>query len=509
MHPSAVRPRLSAGAILWRRRDRGCEVFWVKRSDSLRFMGGWHAFPGGKLARGDEAVPCRGRIDGETAYERSGETVAHVACALRELFEEAGVLVARGTLPEAADLARARERLLADDLDFAAWIESCGLELDASRLSFAGRWVTPPLSPIRFDATFFLVEWPESERQQPVVVPGELSAGQWILAGSALRHWEAGEALLAQPTLQTLRVLAEHGPEGRDRLWRSEAHKPNSPRVIEFRPSVRVIPLETRTLPPATHTNAILLGSQAMVLIDPGASGEDELSGLREVVDTELRRTGGKLDAIWLSHHHGDHVAGVETLRRHYQVPVLAHPLTRARLGDAGIRVDACFEGGESVTLNGDPPMQIRVLHTPGHASGHLCFLEERNRTLLCGDMLSGYGTVSINPPDGNMADYVRSLERLEALDPAVILPGHGSMIPRGAQALAKAREHRLWREDRVLEAWDAGERDPEAMLSTVYGELDPTLRPFAVRQVLAHLERLESIGRVTGLPDAIRAALR
>lgn len=471
-------------------------------------MGGWHAFPGGKLSGGDEAVPCSGRVDGHEAYQRSGQSVAHVACALRELFEEVGVLVVRGTLPEPAELVRARERLLAGDLDFAAWIEDCGLELDASRLSFAGRWVTPPLSPIRFDATFFLVAWPESERQQPVVVPGELSAGRWILASSALRHWEAGEALLAQPTLQTLRVLAEHGPEGRDRLWRSEAHKPNSPRVIEFRPSVRVIPLETRTLPPATHTNAILLGSREMVLIDPGASSDDELRGLRDVVDEEVRRTGGELKSIWLSHHHGDHVAGVEKLRRHYRVPVLAHPLTRARLDNLGIRVDNCFEGGESVTFNGDPPMRIRVLHTPGHASGHLCFLEDRNRTLLCGDMLSGYGTVSINPPDGNMADYIRSLERLEALDPSVILPGHGSMIPRGAQALAKAREHRLWREDRVLEAWDAGARDPEAMLPTVYGDLDPVLRPFAVRQVLAHLERLESIGRVTDLPDAIRSAL-
>lgn len=471
-------------------------------------MGGWHAFPGGKLSGGDEAVPCSGRVDGHEAYHQSGQAVSHVACALRELFEEVGVLIARGTLPGPAELVRARERLLADDLDFAAWIENCGLELDASRLSFAGRWVTPPLSPIRFDATFFLVEWTESERQQPVVVPGELSAGQWILASSALRRWEAGEALLAQPTLQTLRVLAEHGPEGRDRLWRSEAHKPNSPRVIEFRPSVRVIPLETRTLPPATHTNAILLGPQDMVLIDPGASSDDELRGLRDVVDAEVRWIGGELKAIWLSHHHGDHVEGVEKLRRHYRVPVLAHPLTRDHLGSLGIRVDKCFEGGESMTLNGDPPMHIRVLHTPGHASGHLCFLEDRNRTLLCGDMLSGYGTVSINPPDGNMADYIQSLERLEALDPSVILPSHGSMIPSGAQALAKAREHRLWREDRVLEAWDAGVRDPEAMLPAVYGDLDPVLRPFAVRQVLAHLERLESIGRVTNLPDAIRSAL-
>ncbi len=453
-------------------------------------------------------MPVRGVMDGEEAYRSSGKEAAHVACALRELFEEAGILAAAGSQPDSAELARVRRLLLDAELDFPDWLETLGLELDAGRLCFAGRWVTPPLSPIRFDATFFLLEWPVEERSQPVVVPGELSHGEWIFAREALERWGDGEVLLAQPTLETLRVLAEHGASGRASLWRSQAHQPNSPHAIEFRPGIRVIPVATRTLPPATHTNALLLGSAEFVLIDPGSPWEAELRRLCEIVDAEMSRSGGRLTGIWLSHHHDDHVAGAEALRERYDVPITAHAATVARLDGRGIKIDGRFEGGESVELAGSPPLRIRVEHVPGHASGHLCFLEERTRTLICGDMVSGFGTVSISPPDGCMADYINSLERLAGLEPHVLLPGHGSMIRDAQNALAEARQHRLWREDRVFETWTAGERNPEAMLPAVYGDLNPAIRAFAVRQVLAHLERLEATGRISELPDGIRQQL-
>ena len=447
-------------------------------------------------------------MDGEDAYRLSGKDAAHVACALRELFEEAGILAAVGCQPDNAELERVRRLLLDTEVDFADWLNNSGLQLDATRLRFAGRWVTPPLSPMRFDATFFLLEWPSDEQSQPTVIPGELSHGEWISARKALDRWDEGDVLLAQPTLETLRVLADKGADGRALLWRSQAHQPNSPHAIEFRPGIRVIPLATRTLPPATHTNALLLGSGDLVLVDPGSPWDAELQRLCEIVDTELNRAGGRLRGIWLSHHHDDHVAGAEALRERYQVPISAHAATVSRLDRKGIQIDGRFEGGETVELAGSRPLHIRVEHVPGHASGHLCFLEERTRTLLCGDMVSGYGTVSIDPPDGSMSDYINSLERLASLGARVILPGHGSMIRDAPRALAEARQHRLWREDRVFEAWTKGERDPEAMLPAVYGDLDPAIRRFAVRQVLAHLERLELNGRIPGLPERLRNEL-
>ncbi len=510
--PGPAKPRISAGVVPYRLApDGSCEVFWVKRSKALRFMGGWNAFPGGRLSDRDAAAPVRGTMDGYEAFLASGPIVGQPACALRELFEEAGILPVTGSLSAAsvpADLGAAREDLLAERLDFGAWLDERRLVLDMSRLRYAGRWVTPPLSPLRFDATFFLLEWPTREAVQPSVIPGELTSGEWIRPSEALARWTAGEALLAQPTLETLRVLADHGPDERDRLWRSEAHDPNGPRSIEFRPCIRVIPLETRTLPPATHTNTLLLGGQEFVLVDPGTSDPVQLRCLRQIIDSEVERAGGRLGAIWLSHHHGDHVAGAEAMRRHYSVPIWSHPATADRLAGTGIRIARRFEGGESVLLSGSPELRIRVLHTPGHATGHLCFFDDESSTLLCGDMISGWGSVVIDPPDGSMADYLDSLQRLADLGARVALPSHGSMILDPANALRKARQHRLWREERVLEAWQSGLREPSAMLEHVYDDLQPAARPIAERQVLAHLERLESTGRLPALPAALRASL-
>ena len=471
-------------------------------------MGGWHAFPGGRLSPEDGAVPAAGSLDGIDAYNVSGQAAPLPACALRELFEETGILAVLGTLPSAREIERARNQLLLEKLDFGEWLRSHRLTLDASRLRFAGRWVTPPLSPIRFDATFFLLEWEPAEAGQPTVIPGELDSGEWIRADAALRRWDAGDVLLAQPTLETIRVLAKHGPDGRARLWRSQAHEPDSPRAIEFRPGIRVIPLQTRTLPPATHTNTMLVGGSELVLVDPGAPRPEGQRRLIEIVNAEARRCGGRLGGIWLTHHHEDHVAGTEALRREFGVPVWAHESTVARLVATGLRIDRRFEGGELVTLAGSPALRIRVLHTPGHASGHLCFFEERTRTLLCGDMLSGFGTVVINPPDGSMIEYLESLQELADLGARVILPSHGTMLRDASEALAKARQHRLWREERVFDAWRNGQRQPEAMLDAVYDELDPRAKPLAVRQIVAHLERLEAVGRIAPLPVEIRARI-
>ena len=182
-------------------------------------------------------------------------------------------------------------------------------------------------------------------------------------------------------------------------------------------------------------------------------------------------------------------------MRQALGVPVLAHPATAARLQERGLKVDGELQDDDRVTLPGAPPMGVRVLHTPGHARGHLCFLLEQGGVLVAGDMVAGMGTIVIDPPEGDMSDYLRSLERLRDLAPTTIFPAHGPPIKNTVARLVELIDHRLWREQRILEAWLSGRQKPDEILEVAYDEIPEIVRPLAERQVLAHLERLRSAG--------------
>ncbi len=190
-------------------------------------------------------------------------------------------------------------------------------------------------------------------------------------------------------------------------------------------------------------------------------------------------------------------MGGLESLRRRLGCPVLCHAITAGRLSQRGIVVDGTLDDGERRVLGADPPFALRVLHTPGHARGHLCFLEENRRVLIAGDMVAGFGTIVIDPPEGDMTDYLDSLERLAGLEPRFLFPAHGPALVGAVEKLRQYSRHRQWRESRVLAAWDSGLRQPAVMLDRVYPDLAAAARPLAERQIVAHMERLESLGRL------------
>ncbi len=505
-------PRASAAVVLWRQMKAGIEVFWVQRAETLAFMGGWHAFPGGSVSRADAAVEvageARGLVAGVTAaapeslldgLELSADLVPGLlACAVRELFEETGVLLARELGAEAAaGLGKARRRLLEDESLLPRLAAELGVTLDASRMVFAGRWLTPPFGPVRFDNRFFLVEWPREAAVQPEVVPGELAGGEWVEPGEAVERWRRGEVLAAPPVLHLLRVLAEDGPEaGLPRLLDTREADLGPFRRIELRPGVLLFPLRTATLPPASHTNAFLLGFGEAVLVDPGSGDAGEVERLCRAL-AAAREAGRRPVAIWLTHHHQDHVGGVEAVRRELGLPVLAHAATAERLAGRGIAVDGDLVDGQRVALAGEPPLQLRVVHTPGHARGHLCFFDEAGGALVAGDLVAGVGTIVVDPPEGDMDDYLASLRKALALSPTTLFPSHGPAIHHGAAKLREFIDHRLWREERVLAAWQAGARAPRDMLPTVYDDVPREAWPLAERQILAHLERLRRACRL------------
>jgi glyoxylase-like metal-dependent hydrolase (beta-lactamase superfamily II)/8-oxo-dGTP pyrophosphatase MutT (NUDIX family) len=507
--------RPSATVIPWRRPagvgGGGIEVFWVRRAEELAFMGGWHAFPGGGLSRADAAVSVTGTPAGagegpaaagfpESLRERAEDPGPDllpgiVACALRELFEETGLLLATPT-PAPAARVEAQRKVLAKERTFPEILADLGVRLDASRLVWAGRWVTPPFAPVRFDNRFFLLEWPRSEAAQPEVLPGELAEGEWIDPAAARARCRE-EALAAPPILHILEVLAQDGPEAGLARLRDPAETNLGPlRRIEMRPGVLMFPLATHTLPPALTTNAYLLGTGEAVLVDPGSPLDAENERLERALTAARDQLGRRVTALWLTHHHPDHIGGVERLRRFLGVPVLAHPATAERLAGR-LAVDGTLTDGQRIVLAGDPPFPVRVVHTPGHARGHLCFLDETHGSALAGDLVAGLGTIVVDPPEGDMDDYLSSLAKLADLGPRTLFPSHGPAIKNAMAKLREYIEHRLWREERVLAAWSQGMHTPAAMLPAVYDDVPKEAHPLAERQILAHLARLRKAGRI------------
>jgi ribonuclease/clavin/mitogillin len=512
-----VRP--SAAVIPWRRTNTGdIEVYWIRRSDELPFMGGWHAFPGGGVSRSDAALPVAGTPQGAgegppaAGFPESLGGVTEdpgpdlvpglVAGALRELFEEVGILPATPAA-DPDEVAELRRAVLAKEKSFAdvvSILADQGCTLDASRLVWAGRWMTPPFAPFRFDNRFFLLEWPREEPVQPTFDPGECAEGGWIAPGEALEMVRRGEGLTAPPILHILEVLHQEGIEaGLGRLRDPSETNIGPLRRIEMRPGVLLFPMATHTLPPASTTNAYLLGTGEAVLIDPGSPLDAENERLERALAVARERLGRRVVAIWLTHHHPDHIGGVERLRKTLNVPVLAHPATAERLAGR-IAIDGELTDGQRIELrgpDGEPPFAVSVVHTPGHARGHLCFVEETWRSAIVGDLIAGLGTIVIDPPEGDMQDYLGSLGKLAALRPSTLFPAHGPAVRNAVAKLREYIDHRLWREEKILDAWGRGLRTPEEMLPTVYEDVPPQAHPLARRQILAHLERLRRTGRI------------
>ena len=156
------------------------------------------------------------------------------------------------------------------------------------------------------------------------------------------------------------------------------------------------------------------------------------------------------------------------------------------------VRVDRLIEDDEVITLDGAPEIRLRALHTPGHARGHLCFYEARTGTLISGDNIVGLGSVLIDPPEGNMRDYLDSLERMRALpNLSVIFGGHGPAIGNPYAKIDEYISHRLEREQNILEAVREGATAPKEIVARVYTDVSPKAYAMAERAVLAHLEKL------------------
>jgi len=468
------------------------EVYWVQRSTKLAFLGGFYAFPGGQLEPQD-AEPGAANCEDQ-------QRAALINCAAREVFEELGILLARG----GELLTNGQRRSLFDDLksgrmSWPALLKHYDLHVDAHDYTFVGRWVTPPFSPRRFDTWFFLVRCPP--KQQPeLATEGELACGEWISARDAYARWQRSEVVVVEPILHALRTLGGGLTDDLvDRFLSVPQTKGEPARRIEFRPGFICFPVRTPTRPPATHTNCYLIHtSWKLLIVDPGSPYDDEQQALWNCI-TELLNEGRTLRGLVLTHLHPDHVGGVEALRKQLggTVRVLAHELTAEALNGV-IGVDDLLKDGDVIELEGNPKITLHTIHSPGHARGHLCFHEKKTGALITGDNIVGLGSVLIDPPEGNMHDYLESLQRLRSLEGLTVLfGGHGPAMANPYARIDEYIHHRLEREQRILEAVRGGARSPSDIVALVYTDVSPKAHAMAQRAVLAHLEKLEADGLI------------
>lgn len=224
-------------------------------------------------------------------------------------------------------------------------------------------------------------------------------------------------------------------------------------------------------------TNTYVVGEAPAIVVDPGPEIEGHLR--------EVERTAGRIGAIVLTHDHPDHAPGAIRLAELTGATIHA---VRPPAGNARLR------DGEIVTSG---TAALRSIATPGHSPDHVAFWLQETAALFTGDSVLGRGTSVIDPPEGDLVAYLRSLRRMRELAPRTIYPGHGPIVLLGIAKLDEYLEHRAMRERQILDALGDGERSIEDLVATIYAEYPSDVHELAARSVLAHLLKLDAEGRI------------
>ncbi|MEI9995774.1 MAG: MBL fold metallo-hydrolase [Rhizomicrobium sp.] len=287
------------------------------------------------------------------------------------------------------------------------------------------------------------------------------------------------------------------------------------PFIREFEPrygeEVRVTPLVSRIVAnnpgPFTFmgTGVYIVGGDEVAVIDPGPDLPEHVEALKRAL------AGRRVTHILVTHCHSDHSPAARPLKAWSGAKTYAFgPHNAGRQDGPKLEAggDLDFMPDERVTdgqLLAGKDFSFECVHTPGHTSNHMCFALREERALFTGDHIMGWSTTVVTPPDGDMADYIASVEKLERRDDRVLYPTHGAPIAAPKPFLAAYREHRMDRERQVLAAITAGLDTIPAMVARIYADVDVRLHPAASRSVLAHLIKLDREGKVLRDGDKYR----
>ncbi|MFZ2858562.1 MBL fold metallo-hydrolase [Acidovorax sp.] len=547
LHREPVATRPAATVLLLRDApdNGGFEILMTRRSGTASFAPGAYVFPGGGIDALDAAPATHAAVDRRPA--QSDLHLTQAIAAIRESFEELGVLLARhadGRMADAHDIAAIDRHQ-----PFAAQCQARGLRLAANSVYLLAHWTGDRDLPRRFDVPFLVARMPEG--QEPVADEAEQFEPVWVRPADALARHEAGQFFMIFPTIRTLQRLAkfastqavldavaheqplwvscpragmlagkearymeDEAPFGELALvcpdgqivhpldWQAERPVPllrNVMRLTAPNPGVMTGP----------GTNSYLVGDPAtgFIAIDPGPADAEHLDKL-------WRAAGGDIRMIVCTHSHADHSPGAAPLQAlcvqagQARPPILGLPSAPTARAASQFTPDRSLQNNELLALTGQSPEgkithTLQIIHTPGHAANHLCLLLQEDGLLFSGDHILNGSTTVIDPPDGNMADYLDSLDRLDAAcaehGVEFILPAHGYVLGgpiHGARsAIARLKAHRLAREAKVLAAMQAlPDGSMEDWVQHAYDDVPPRLWPVAQRSLLAHVERIRSL---------------
>ncbi len=275
--------------------------------------------------------------------------------------------------------------------------------------------------------------------------------------------------------------------------------------VFQLSPLVRCVVARNPGPFTYTGTRTHIVGRGEVAVIDPGPLLPDHLKALLDAV------AGERVTDILVTHTHLDHSPLAASLAERTGARVhgrRAPPTSGGEGQDVAFRPDVILEDGERIE---GPGWSLTALETPGHASNHVAFHLPQERAVLPGDLVMGWSTSIVSPPDGDMDAYLASLDRVQALGAAVLHPTHGPAVTDPASFIDALREHRLARE-RALEtalACAAEPRTAAELTPGLYADVAPALHPAATRSLLAHLVRLVRLGRARADGDPLDPATR
>ncbi|NMM89940.1 MBL fold metallo-hydrolase [Rhodococcus sp. SRB_17] len=538
-------PTLAAATVLLLRDapgDGALEVLMTRRSATASFAPGAYVFPGGGIDALD-ADPATHAA----AARRPTQSDAHLTqamAAIRESFEELGVLLARhadGRTAGADDIAA-----LDRHAPFAAQCQARGLQLAADSVYLLAHWTADRDLARRFDVPFLVARMPAG--QTPVADEAEQFEPVWVRPQDALERHAAGSFFMIYPTIRTLERLARFARADavlaavahEQPLWTScpragllagkEArymeHEPPFGELALVCPDGQIVhPLDWQTERPVPllknvqrltapnpgvmtgpGTNSYLVGdpTTGYIAIDPGPADPGHL-------DTLWRAAGGDIRMIVCTHSHPDHSPGAAPLQAlcvqagRAAPRILGLPSQPTARAASQFTPERALQNNELLTLTGQGlegkiMHTLQVVHTPGHAANHLCLLLREDGLLFSGDHVLNGSTTVIDPPDGNMADYLDSLDRLDALcaehGAEFILPAHGYVLGDARGSIAHLKAHRLAREAKVIAAMQAlPDGSVEDWVAHAYADVPPRMWPVAQRSLIAHVERIRALG--------------